>query len=55
MTQPAPVIYTRHYGSGDHFLLLSIILSFVCFFCGTWWALFCTIPAIFYAIHVSDA
>ena len=53
VTQPGPVVYQRRYGSGDHYLILSIIMSFVCFFFGTWWALVCTIPAIFMAINVS--
>ena len=46
------MVYQRRYGSGDHYLILSIIMSFVCFFFGTWWALACTIPAIFMAINV---
>ena len=54
VTQPAPVVYVKRYGSGDHFLVLSIVLSFISFFCGTWVALFCTIPAIFVALSVSE-
>ena len=53
--QPTAVIYTRQYGSGDHYLLLSIIMSILCFVCGSWWALLCTIPAIFYAINAQQA
>ena len=53
--QPPPtiIVYERKYGMGDHFLLLSVLLSFLFFFCGCWLALFCTIPAIFFAISVS--
>ena len=57
VAQPPPtvILYQRHYGTGDHYLLLSILLTFICFFCGTWLSLMCTIPAIFFAISVSDA
>ena len=57
VTQPRPptIVYERQYGAGDHYLLLSVILSFLCFFCGTWWALICTVTAIFFAISVSEA
>ena len=46
-------VSTRHYGSGDHGLLLSIIASCIVFWCCLWIGLFCTIPAIFVAISVS--
>ena len=53
--QPPPtiIVYERKYGTGDHFLLLSILLSFLFFFCGCWAGLICTIPAIFFALSVS--
>lgn len=55
-TQPtaAPVVY-HSYGTNDHFLILSIVMTFLCFICGTWCALFCTVPAIIFAINAQDA
>ena len=53
VTPPTFVVYERRFGTGDHYLLLSILISIVCFiFCG-WLTLICTIPAIFFAISVS--
>ena len=40
---------------GDYYYTASIVLSFLCFFCGSWWALCCTIPAIFVASSVSGS
>ena len=54
-SQPTPVVaktFVRRL-SGDHYLTLSIVLTFLCFFLGTWYSLFCTIPAIIFAISVS--
>lgn len=53
--QTTTVVYERRYGSGDHFLLLSIILSIWCCVCFSWWTLCCTIPAIFFAINAQEA
>ena len=39
--------------TGDYYLTLSIVLTFICCFCGTWYSLFCTIPAIIMATSVS--
>ena len=50
---PATIVYNRKYGMRDHFLFLSILLSFMFFFCGCWSAQVCTIPAIFFALSVS--
>ncbi|XP_003382882.1 PREDICTED: uncharacterized protein LOC100637740 [Amphimedon queenslandica] len=56
ITQPPTfVVYERRFGTGDHYLLLSIIISIVCFlFCG-WLTLICTIPAILFALSAQDA
>eukprot|EP00731_Ephydatia_muelleri_P007534 Em0003g1782a len=40
---------------GDYYFITSIVLSFICFFCFSWWSLCCTIPAIFAAISARDA
>eukprot|EP00731_Ephydatia_muelleri_P007568 Em0003g1816a len=40
---------------GDYYYTASIVLSFICFFCGSWWSLCCTIPAIFVASSARDA
>ena len=45
--------YVRHYGSGDHGLVLAISATFCVFFFGWWFGLACTIPAIFIALNVS--
>ena len=37
---------------GNHYLTLSIVMTIVCFIFG-WHSLFCTIPAIIFAISVS--
>ena len=42
-----------HTPTKDHYLTLSIILVFVCFFCLKCEALFCVVPAILFAIGVS--
>eukprot|EP00731_Ephydatia_muelleri_P007571 Em0003g1819a len=34
---------------GDYYYTASIVLTFICLFCGSWWSLCCTIPAIFMA------
>jgi len=47
------VVHQRHYGSGDHGLVLAIIASFCVFFFGWWVGFACTIPAIFIALNVS--
>ena len=47
------VVHQRHYGSGDHGLVLAIIASFCVFFFGWWIGFTCTIPAIFIALNVS--
>ena len=47
------VVHQRHYGSGDHGLVLAIIASFCVFFFGWWIGFACTIPAIFIALNVS--
>lgn len=56
ITQPPTfVVYERRFGTGDHYLLLSIIISIVCFlFCG-WLTLICTIPAILLALSAQEA
>ena len=54
-SQPAPVVARTVIRrlSSDHYLTLSIVLTFLCLFLGTWYSLFCTIPAIIIAINVS--
>ena len=51
--QTTTVVYTRRYGSNDHYLLLSIIISIWCCLCFSFWTLLCTLPAIYYALRVS--
>ena len=46
-------VHFQNRNPGDHFLMLSVVMSIVCFLVGSWCALCCTIPAIFYAINVS--
>eukprot|EP00731_Ephydatia_muelleri_P007347 Em0003g1595a len=38
---------------GDYGYTISIVLTVICFLCGSWWSLCCTIPAIFVASSVS--
>ena len=38
---------------GDYGYTSSMVLSIICFLCGSWWALCCTIPALFAASSVS--
>ncbi|KAL5503579.1 hypothetical protein EMCRGX_G010551 [Ephydatia muelleri] len=40
---------------GDYYYTASIVLTFICLFCGSWWSLCCTIPAIFMASSARDA
>ena len=47
------VVHQRHYGSGDHGLVLAIIASLCVLFFGWWIGFACTIPAIFIALNVS--
>lgn len=53
-SQPTPgiVVHTVQ-PVGDHFLTLSIILTVLCVLFGTWYGLFCTIPAMIFSIMVS--
>ncbi|KAL5503536.1 hypothetical protein EMCRGX_G010501 [Ephydatia muelleri] len=54
--QPQPTVTTAVFTPvGDYYYTTSIVLSFICFFCGTWWSLCCTIPAIFVASSARDA
>lgn len=55
VTQPVASSHTTYetYRTSDHYFTLSIILTICCFLCGTWCALFCTIPAIIFAVNVS--
>ncbi|XP_003385428.1 PREDICTED: uncharacterized protein LOC100639982 [Amphimedon queenslandica] len=54
-SQPTPAIVTTIRPVGDHFLTLSIVLTIVCFICGAWHALLCTIPAIIFSTMARDA
>ena len=51
-TQPTPVT-TVVRPTGDYYMTLSVVLTVICIFCGTWYSLFCTIPAIVMASAVS--
>ena len=52
--QPTAVVSgSRNGDASDNFFILSIVLSVLCCVCGSWVALCCTIPAIFYAANVS--
>ena len=55
--QQPTAVYTQTavHASGDNFLTLSIVLTILCFLCGTWYSLLCTIPAIFLASAARDA
>ena len=54
VSQPAPVVATTVVRpAGDYYLTLSIVLTVICLLCGTWYSLFCTIPAIIIAASVS--
>jgi len=46
-------VHQRHYGSGDHGLVLAIIASLCVLFFGWWVGFVCTVPAIFIALNVS--
>lgn len=50
---PSYVVHADRYSHGDHYFMLSIILSIICFCCGSWLSLLCTIPAIVFAAAVS--
>ena len=51
--QPTVPVTTVVRPAGDYYLTLSIVLTVICLFCGTWYSLFCTIPAIVIATSVS--
>lgn len=52
--QPAPtVITTSVRPTGDHYMTLSIVMTILCAFCFSWYALLCTLPAIIFATNVS--
>ena len=53
--QPSETVYVQNRNPEDHFLIISVVLSIVCFLFGSWCALCCTIPAICYAIEARDA
>ncbi|KAL5503598.1 hypothetical protein EMCRGX_G010571 [Ephydatia muelleri] len=56
VVQPQPTVTTAVFTPvGDYNYTASIVLSFICFFCGSWWSLCCTIPAIFVASSARDA
>eukprot|EP00731_Ephydatia_muelleri_P019850 Em0012g675a len=52
---PSYVVHADRYTHGDHYFMLSIILSIICFCCGSWLSLLCTIPAIVFAAAAQDA
>ena len=56
VTQPYPttVVYRHHYGTGDHYLALSLALTFLFLILGSFQALVLTIAAIFFAVRVSE-
>ena len=45
---------SRVASAGDRYMLGSIFLNLLCLLCGSWWALACTIPAMFLAAGVSQ-
>ncbi|KAL5503412.1 hypothetical protein EMCRGX_G010360 [Ephydatia muelleri] len=51
----AAAVYPSVSSAGDCGFVTSIVLSFICFFCGTWCSLCCTIPAIFVASSAKEA
>ncbi|KAL5482024.1 hypothetical protein EMCRGX_G022304 [Ephydatia muelleri] len=56
MVEPVPtILVTRILQIQDYYLGSSIILSFLCLFSASWWALCCTIPAIFVALSAKKA
>ena len=44
--------YKPQLGRGDHYLLLSIVLSAACVICLTWWSLPCTLSGLFLSVKV---
>ena len=40
--------------TGDYYLTLSIVMTILCGFCFSWWALLCTIPAIIVSSNVRN-
>ena len=51
--QPQPIIVTTtNVETGDHFFILSVIMTVMCFLCG-WFALPCSIAAMVFALQVS--
>ena len=49
---PPSLNYKHHFGPGDHYLLLSVILSVSFLLCVVWWALPCTLAAVTFSIKV---
>ena len=54
--QQPTAVYTRTVrASGDNFLTLSVFMTMICFLCGTWYSLLCTVPAIIFASAAKEA
>ena len=51
--QPSETVDVQNRSPGDHLLIISVVLTIICFFVGSWCALCCTIPAIVFAVNVS--
>ena len=54
VNQPTAATTTVVRPTGDYYLTLSVVLTVICCLCGTWYSLFCTIPAIVMATSVSS-
>ena len=50
--QPTQPVYVQYRSPGDHFYILSVVFTNICFLCCSWYALCCTIPAMVYAVKV---
>lgn len=40
--------------TGDHYAILSLVMTLLCWICGGWMSLLCTLPAIVLALAVSN-
>ena len=51
--QPSETVDVQNKSPGDHLLIISVVMTIVCFLVGSWCALCFTLPAIVFAVNVS--